>query len=33
LLHLHEIGLQGRLLFRCAQFQNSGTPKIVLRKR
>lgn len=32
MLHLHNIGLQGRLFFRCAQFQNSGTPKIVLRK-
>jgi hypothetical protein len=32
LLHLHEIGLQGRLFFRCAQFQSSGAPKIVLRK-
>lgn len=31
LLHLDQIGLQGRLFLRCAQFLNMRAPEIVLR--
>ena len=31
LLHLDQIGLQGRLFMRCAQFLNRRAPEIVLR--
>lgn len=31
LLNLDQIGLQGRLLLRCAQFINAQAPEIVMR--